>query len=1049
MMRPSRAISLSISIRHLERRRRIAARRVLALALFLLASLGAYPAQSTDGDDVATAVLRIETGMHNAAINRLAVTDGGDELITVSDDKTTRRWSLADGAARGIWRTPIGDGDDGALFAMAATGDTVVIGGHTGRKTAALYVLDRRTGQMRGSIGGFAAAISALAFSPDGRYLAVGEQSGGVTLIDFSGRKLVGQDRDYTGTVEWIAFGADGRLATSAADGKLRLYGAGLKRLVENSAERPWGLAFSPDGKRLAVGSLTSGKLRLFATDTLKPEQTLEGAPGKRGALSVVAWSADGTRLAAAGTYKDGSERRLIRFWHVRDRDIAGGQDVAVAGDTVTDLALLADGRAVYVTAEPSFGVVAEDGQQTVHRGGAKADFRDSWRDAFRVSHDGGVVEFASAPGGKRFRFDLRAGSLVAEAAPHADLHRPVLERERIKVTDWQNGAEPKLNGQIIRLEQAERVHSIAILPDAGRVALGTDFYLRLERASADTRNSRPDHGGGEAWRKVVPAPVWSVNASGDGRYVIAALGDGTIRWYAAADGREVMALYVDPRDRRWVVWTPEGFFDHSRAPGRPGGETLVGYQLDNGPNKLADFVEIGQLYNLFYRRDLVLAKFQGGAAAERNLAQQLARIGDVRAVLKAGLPARIELAEACIRPAGAAACPAGSSVKPADPRDRRFAVTGAGSEFFARYRIEDRGGGLGRVIVRRNGAVIEGAHRVETADARQRTETVILPLDPARNEIRFATESRSAAIQSRADDDVIVEATATADATAPGPAASAAGVQLFVVAIGVSDYQRAEFRLANAANDARAIAELLRQPSPPVYERAEVELLLDRDATNANIMAALRKVAAKARPQDIVVIFFSGHGEAVDGKYFFAPVDFASRHPALLAKANKANEQEIIDELFREDGFGEAELLPMLEKIQGSLLLMLDTCFSGALTDDPVERNARNEVVTNSVGHKTGRFILAAARNLALDSNGAEDGSDRSGHGLFTTTLLDGLEGGADLDHKGRINVLYLMTFTDSRMREESRRLKLDQEPAYYFTGNKFFDIRALPAKR
>ncbi|HEX7970540.1 MAG TPA: hypothetical protein VF502_20140, partial [Stellaceae bacterium] len=679
-------------------------RRALVFALLLLTSLGTRPTQAEDRSDPSAPLLRIETGMHNAAINRLALAEEEHELITVSDDKTVRRWSLADGAARAVWRTPIGDGDEGALFAVAATQDTVVVGGHTGSKTAALYVIDRRTGQMRGSIGGFTQAISALAFSPDGRYLAVGKQDrGGLALIDFTERKLAGEDRDYAGTVEWIAFGADGRLATSAADGKLRLYGAGLKlaataRLASDASdgERPWGLAFSPDGRRLAVGSFSSASLRIFSSGGLKFEQTLDGAPGKRGALSVVAWSGDGARLAAAGSYKDGGERRLIRFWHVRGRDIAAGQDVAVAGDTVTDLALLADGRAAYVTAEPSFGVIAEDGKPGLHREAAKGDFRDAWRDAFRVSRDGAVVDFPSLPGGKRrFRFDLLAGSLTADPAPRADLQRPVLEHDGIKIADWQNGAAPKLNGRAIPLEPAERIHSVAILPDGGHVALGTDFYVRLERTTAETRDLRLELAGGEAWRQIAPAPVWSVNASGDGRYVIVALGDGTIRWYAADDGHEVMALFVDPRDRRWVAWTPEGFFDHSREPGRPSGETLVGYHLNNGPSKLAEIAEIGQLYNLFYRRDLVLAKFHGGAAGERTVAQQLVRIGDVRAVLKTGLPPRLELAEACIRPAGATACPAGASAKPADPRDRRLAVAGAGGELFARYRIEDRGGGL------------------------------------------------------------------------------------------------------------------------------------------------------------------------------------------------------------------------------------------------------------------------------------------------------------------------------------------------------------------
>ena len=453
-------------------------RRSLALALLLLIGFGTR-AFATESTDPAAPILRIETGMHEAVINRLALVDDGRELITVSDDKTTRRWSLADGGARAVWRTPIGDGDQGALYAVAAWQDTIVVGGRTGSGTASLHVLDRRTGQMRGSIGGFAEAISALAFSPDGHYLAVGLQGqGGLTLIDFTARKLAGEDRDYAGTVEWIAFAADGRLATSAADGKLRLYDARLTLSATTTfadaatGERPWGLAFSPDGAHLAVGSLGAAKIRVYA-GALKLERTLDGVPSRSGALSVVAWSADGAALAAAGSYKDG-ERRMIRFWHRQGKDLVAGREAPVARDTVTDLALLPGGRAAYVTAEPSFGIVAEDGKSIFHRIAGKADFRDAWRDAFRVSPDGAIVDFPSELGGKgRFRFDLLEGALTPDPPVRSDLKRAVLDDGRVKVTDWQNGTAPKLNGRAIALEQGERVHSIAILPGAHDVALG------------------------------------------------------------------------------------------------------------------------------------------------------------------------------------------------------------------------------------------------------------------------------------------------------------------------------------------------------------------------------------------------------------------------------------------------------------------------------------------------------------------------------------------------------------------------------------------------
>ncbi|HVJ52717.1 MAG TPA: caspase family protein [Aliidongia sp.] len=1006
-------------------------RRFLLLSL-LTAWCGVAMAED---NPAAMPVLRIETGMHNAIINRIAVADDGRQLITVSDDKTARSWSLGDGSPESVWRTPIGPGDVGALYAVAATGDIVAVGGRTGEGKAALYILDRKSAHMRGSIGGFAEAISALAFSADGRFLAVGLQgSAGIVLVDFTAQKIVAQDHKYGGTVNWLAFGPDGSLAATSDDGKIRLYGPNLAEpaLAGLSDDRPWGAAFSPDGKRLAIGRAGAAHVALFATAGLKLVQTLDGAPGRGGALSVVAWRPDGTALAAAGSYKDGEGHRLIRFWRT-DAAVTADRDLPAAQDTVTDLALLPDGGTLYASAEPSFGVIGPDGGERIHRGADHVDFRDAWQDGFRVSRDGAMVEFPPQPGSKsRLRFDLVEGTLDVPTAQRPDLKLALPSDDRLKLVDWRNGTAPKLNGRAIPLQANEHVRSAAILPGDAGVALGSDFFLRLERAQ------------GEAWQRVLPAPAWSVNVSGDGKYVLAALGDGTIRWYAAADGREVMNLFVDRQDRRWVVWVPDGYFDHSRDANGASGETLVGYHIDNGPGKAGDFVAIGQLYSRFYRRDLVLARFRGDGVATVGTE----RGGAAQTVLKTGLPPKLTLLEACIRAAGAASCQAEGAAKPDAGNPRRLTAAGGGAEFFARYQVEDQGGGLGRVTLRRNGAMIDGKRSVESEDSKARRESVILALGAKGGEFRFATSSANGAIQSNPADDIMIQATpsATADAGHGSiPAEPASDAELYIVAVGVSNYQQAEFRLANAANDAKAVGEMLQRPSPPVYARANAKLLLDNDATAANIEAALQSVAERARPQDIIVIYFSGHGEAIDGQYYFAPVDFAVRHQDLLAEARNGTEEherEIVASLFREDGFGEAQLLPLLEKMQGNLLLVLDTCYSAALaTSDAVEQKARNETVAKSVGHEIGRFILAGARSEALDSSGASG----STHGLFTTYLLKGLGGEADMDHAGKINVAELLLFTKSHVRDASRKLNLEQDPFYYFSGSNFFDVRAV----
>jgi hypothetical protein len=103
------------------------------------------------------------------------------------------------------------------------------------------------------------------------------------------------------------------------------------------------------------------------------------------------------------------------------------------------------------------------------------------------------------------------------------------------------------------------------IHPDAHRFVLGADWWLYAFDAE-----------GKQLWKRPAPGPVWAVNISGDGRLVVAAYGDGIIRWHRMDDGRELLALQVLSDKKNWVAWTPEGFYD--ATPG-----ALLPYGVDAG----------------------------------------------------------------------------------------------------------------------------------------------------------------------------------------------------------------------------------------------------------------------------------------------------------------------------------------------------------------------------------------------------------------------------------------------------------------------------------
>jgi len=52
---------------------------------------------------------------------------------------------------------------------------------------------------------------------------------------------------------------------------------------------------------------------------------------------------------------------------------------------------------------------------------------------------------------------------------------------------------------------------------------------------------------------------------------------------------------------KRWVLWTPSGYYDAS-----PGAEELIGWHVNNGSDQAADFFPISRFRTAYYRPDVV-----------------------------------------------------------------------------------------------------------------------------------------------------------------------------------------------------------------------------------------------------------------------------------------------------------------------------------------------------------------------------------------------------------------------------------------------------------
>ena len=546
-------------------------------------------------------VLRIEAGMHTAMINRIGVDAACKLMVTGSDDKTARLWVLQE-SGRGnpqlkrILRVPIGEGNEGKVYAVALSpdGKWVAAGGWDARwsadETMSIYIFEAATGRLSTRLDRLDTAIHHLAFSADGSRLAATLGAGkGMRLWETAGWRLTAEDKDYGGKdSNGATFDGANRLYTVADDGQIRRYGAGggLEAKVETlGGKLPYSVAVHPQGGRLAIGFADFTGVEIYETRTLKRLFAAGTSGISGGNLAAAAWSADGTRLFAGGEYHPDRQSPVL-IW--QDEGRGQRSKAPLARSTIIHLLPCGSGIAVGAS-DPALGLIAADGSKRVWREGVIADMENKLRGAFTLSADGSRVRFGLGLGGEQLvLFDLAAFQLVDAANAPPGLAAP--RTTGVAVSDWEENKAPKLNGEPIALQTYEHSRALAIAPDASRFVLGADWSLRAYRAS-----------GRELWQKPVPGTAWGVNISGNGKLVVAAYGDGTVRWHRLSDGRELLALFVHAKDRRFVAWTPKGFYAAS-----PGGESLIGWHVNRGWDWAADFYPVSRFRDRFNRPDIV-----------------------------------------------------------------------------------------------------------------------------------------------------------------------------------------------------------------------------------------------------------------------------------------------------------------------------------------------------------------------------------------------------------------------------------------------------------
>ncbi|MFD3166149.1 caspase domain-containing protein [Herpetosiphon sp. NSE202] len=222
---------------------------------------------------------------------------------------------------------------------------------------------------------------------------------------------------------------------------------------------------------------------------------------------------------------------------------------------------------------------------------------------------------------------------------------------------------------------------------------------------------------------------------------------------------------------------------------------------------------------------------------------------------------------------------------------------------------------------------------------------------------------------------------------------------RLLVVAVGISVYANpAILPLPTCRDDVQAFLNALRPLSnQPLLER----VLLDQQATKAQLQAALEWLAAEVTADDLAIFYYSGHGASFDddnGDEDDGKEEFLCPYECGLEQG--------LSSFVRDDEL-RAWLTPIREK--APLLVVLDACHSGSAAMAPtglIAKELPNGLVKQIIGAavmpvRTARDPIPINQMLLAGCQDSEQSYILPGeaNSLFTAKLIEQLAAGQSYD--------------------------------------------------
>ena len=488
---------------------------------------------------------------------------------------------------------------------------------------------------------------------------------------------------------------------------------------------------------------------------------------------------------------------------------------------------------------------------------------------------------------------------------------------------------------------------------------------------------------------------VESVSFSGDGKFYVTAGKDGQVIFRSNKDSL-LCKIFSIRNQSKWIVVMPDGRFDASM-------DALENLYF----HKATEIIPLSSLFEKFYTPHLLPRLLLGERFASLDLDIKNVKQKPVVKIQYAEKQRNLEV---------------GDNVPLYENNTGVAIITVTASS------TDD---GIDEIRLFQNGKILNLATRnliVEDNVSKQSTKNYTVSLLPGLNVIT-AVALNTQRTESQPDIIDIKYSNGATDNNNVTPVKNDKttidkidkNATLHLVVVGINQYKNPKMVLNYALADATAFKDELEKDAKTVVTNIKTYFVTDGEADKKGITNALQQVQQNAKPQDVFIFFYAGHGVIAGNKEFYlVPNDVA--------------DLKNVDEALKEHGIAAKDLQQYaINIVAQKQLFILDACQSAGAFADMLSDDGNQQKNIAMVARSTGTHWMAAS--------GAQQFANEFstlGHGAFTYVLLRALQGEAANKNMITVDGLknYLQTGVPSLMKKYNGT---QQTPASFGFGNDF----------